>query len=283
MIDIGNITLYRDKSTVHRFTHSGATSGDETVLSVMSNRAVVPLKTQVDNFTAVVRGFSVPGTMRMVSIAIDEFRRDESLLYDPLRLDWDSQWRRRMSSYDSDYNRDAWISLHLNGKLAYISKEGVEPSSEIERVAEGRDITEAIVLDATKSMVEPGGELAVEHDSQAAFVFAAFPGYHRASIIERQGRRVGQYTITAHHPAPTKQIRMSHFINFCADLNDLLTFKGFMARVQQLTAAKKIDASGITPTQVVAARNRRRDLVEAVEEFEKTSKVVYRPERPSFF
>lgn len=283
MIDIGNITLYREKSTVHRFTHSGASSGDETVLNVLSNRAVIPIKTQVDNFIAVVRGFSVPAAMRMAAVAIDEFRRDEGLLYDPTALDWSSQWQRRQSAYDSDYNRDAWVSLHLSGKLAFISKDGVEPSIEIERVAAGRDITEAIVLEATKAMIGPGGDLAVEHDSQTAFVFATFPGYHRASIIERQGRRVGQYTITVHHPAPTKQIRMSHFINFCADMNDLLTFKGFMARVQQLTATKQIDSSGITPTQVAAARNRRRDLVEAVEEFEKTNKVIYRPERPNLF
>lgn len=284
MIDIGSITLYRERSTVHRFTHTGGSGGDEAALVITSNRALIPIKTQVDNFAVVVRGFSVPSTMRMTAAVIDEFRRDPNLLYDPLGMDWDSAWRRRISQYDADYNREAWVSLHVNGKLVYISKDTPEPSTEIERIAAGRDTTEAIVLEATKGMLGGGpGDLAVEHDSQTAFVFATFPQFHRATILERRGNRTGQYTISAYHPAPTKQIRMSQFVLFCADLNDLLTFKGFMARVQELTATRRIDTSGITPTQVAAARNRRRDLVEAVETFEKQNKLVYRPERPSFF
>jgi hypothetical protein len=282
MIDIGTITLYREKSTVHRFTHTAGTSGDEALLVVSANRVLIPIKSQIENYAAVIRGASVPAAMRMASVAIDEFRRDPNLLFDPLALDWDSMWRRRLSAYDADYNRDAWVSLHLNGRLVYISKEGPEPSSEIERVAAGRDITEAIVLEATQAMLG-GGDLVVEHDSQTAFVFSTFPTYLRAAILERRGQRTSQYTISAHHPAPTKQIRFSHFIDFCADMNEALTFKGFMQRVQELTAANTIQASGITSTQVAAARNRRRDLLEGIENFEKTNKVVYRPERPSFF
>ncbi len=284
MIDIGTITLYRERSTVHRFTHTGGSSGDEAALVISSNRAIIPIKTQIDNYNVVVRGFSVPAAMRMTAVAIDEFRRDENLLFDPLAMDWESAWRRRLSTYDADYNRDAWVSLHVNGKLVYISKDTPDPSSDIERISAGRDINEAIVLEATKTLVGgASGDLAVEHDSQTAFVFSTFPTYHRATILERRGSRTGQYTISAYHAAPTKQIRMSHFVVFCADLNDLLTFKGFMARVQDLTASNKIQTSGITPTQVTAARNRRRDLVEAVETFEKQNKIVYRPERPSFF
>ncbi len=120
-------------------------------------------------------------------------------------------------------SRDAWVSLHVNGELVYISKDTPDPSSDIECISAGRDINEAIVLAATKSLVGEGsGDLAVKHDSQMAFVFSTFPTYHQATILERRGSRTGQ-----------------------------------------------IQTSRITPTEVTAARNRRRDLVEAVETFEK--------------
>jgi hypothetical protein len=283
MIEFGTITLYREKSTVHRFTQGAGTGGDEAAMVISSNRVTMPIKTQIDNYIAVVRGVSVPAALRMTALAIDEFRRDENLLFDPQALDWDSMWRRKLSAYDNDYNREQWVALHLNGKMIYTNKEGVDPSDEIERLTAGKEVTEAIVLEATKKSLGPSDDLVVEHDSQTAFVFTLFPTYLRASAINRSDRRTGSYALSAYHPAPTKQIRLSHFVGFCADLNEALTLKGFMERVQELTAANKIAQSGITPTKVAATRNRRRDLQEAIDNFEKTNKIVYRPERPNLF
>ncbi|MDX2222385.1 MAG: hypothetical protein SFV21_06535 [Rhodospirillaceae bacterium] len=284
MIDIGTITLYREKSTVHRFgPGGGGGEGGTPELVISSNRVTLPLKSRVDNFNVAVRGQNVTGAMRMTAVVIDELRRDENLLYDPGQLDWDSFWRRRLSSYEAEYNRDAWVSLHVNGTLIYTSKEGGDPALELERVAAGREVTEAMVLEAVGRMLGQTQDLVVEHDSQTAFVFTPFPTYHRAAILERQGRRTGSYAISVYHPAPAKPVRLSHFINFCADLTEALTMKGFMERVQELVATDRIAKSGITPTQITAARNRRRELQEAIENFERTNKVVYRPDRPSFF
>ena len=63
---------------------------------------------------------------------------------------------------------------------------------------------------------------------------------------------------------------------------ETLTLKSFLDRVQELIATNKISQAGITPSQVQATRNRRRELIEALENFEKANKVVYRPERPKF-
>lgn len=283
MIEFGTITLYREKSTIHRFSQRGGGQGDELAMVISSNRVTIPIKSRIENYNVVVRGQSVPAALRMAAVAIDEFRRDENLLYDPLALDWDSQWRRRLSHYDNDYNRDIWVSLHLNGRQIFSSKEGDDPSAEIERLAGGQEVTEAMVLQATGKSLGATDDLVVEHDSQTAFVFTPFPAYHRAAAIERRGRRTGSYAVSAYHPAPTKPIRLSHFLNFCADLNEALTLKAFMERVQELTATNRIQQSGITPTQVTAARNHRRALTEAIENFEKTNKVVYRPDRPNLF
>ena len=77
MIEIGAITLYREKSTVHRFSSGSGDQNGEPALMIRSNRVVIPIKTRVENITAVVRGQNVPSTLRMTALVIDEFRRDE--------------------------------------------------------------------------------------------------------------------------------------------------------------------------------------------------------------
>ncbi|MCA9218754.1 MAG: hypothetical protein KDA71_00425, partial [Planctomycetales bacterium] len=248
MIEFGTITLYREKSVVHRFGPLAATEAEPAPeLVITSNRVMIPIKTTVDNFNVVVRGQNVTGAMRMTSVVIDEFRRDENLLYDPGALDWESFWQRKISNYERDYNDDYWVSLHVNGALIYSSRDDDTPNPgfELERFAKGNEINEDIVLQAATKVLGNGDDLVVEHDSQTAFVFTPFSTYHRAAILERQGRRTGSYAVSVYHPAPTKPIRLSHFINFCADLNESLTLKSFMERVQDLIATDKIGQTNI--------------------------------------
>lgn len=65
-------------------------------------------------------------------------------------------------------------------------------------------------------------------------------------------------------------------------MTEALTHKSLLDRVQEMAAGDADDRSAFKPAFVQATRNRRRDLVEVIENFEKANKVVYRPERPSF-
>jgi len=49
MIEIGAITLYREKSTVHRFSSGSGDQNGEPALMIRSNRVVIPIKTRVEN------------------------------------------------------------------------------------------------------------------------------------------------------------------------------------------------------------------------------------------
>jgi hypothetical protein len=279
MIEVGTITLYREKSTVHRFA---AESGDggAPALVVRSNRVTIPIKTQVDNIIVVVRGQNVPGTLRMTSLVIDEFRRDEGLLHDAAAHDWETFWGRKVSAYENDYNPDNWVSLHLGGQTVFTTREGKDAVDIIEALAAGGEVTEDLVLKASSKLLGSAEDLVVEHETQTAFVFQPFSSYHRAAILQRRDRKSGSFAISVYHPTPQKPVRLSHFISFCADIMETLTLKSFLDRVQELIATNKIGPSGITPTQVQATRNRRRDLMESIENFERANKVVYRPERP---
>jgi hypothetical protein len=280
MIEVGAITLYREKSTVHRFAAADDGKGNEPALVIRSNRVTIPIKTRVENIMAVVRGQNVPSTLRMTSLVIDEFRRDEGLLHDAASHDWEAFWARKVSNYEADYNPDNWVSIHLGGETVFTTRQGKDVTDTLEAVSGGAETTEDMVLKASSSFLGNSEELVVEHDTQTAFVFQPFTAYLRAAILERRDSKAGSVAISVYHPSPQKPVRLSHFISFCADMMEVLTLKSFLDRVQELIATNKINQAGITPSQVQATRNRRRDLIEAIENFERANKVVYRPERP---
>lgn len=90
MLDIGTLTLYREKTLVHKL-ESGLGDDDEVreapVLSLRSNRITIPVKTKMATVPVVVRGQNIPGTMRMAAVVVDEIRRNPNALQDPRDVD----------------------------------------------------------------------------------------------------------------------------------------------------------------------------------------------------
>src|SRR4051812_14070792 len=105
-MEIGNVTLYREKSVVHKFAGLSEDDGSREipVLTLRSNRITIPVKTKVSTIQVIVRGQNIPGTMRMASVVVDEIRRDAGVLQDARTVDWESLWRRRISRFEMDYN-----------------------------------------------------------------------------------------------------------------------------------------------------------------------------------
>jgi hypothetical protein len=282
MVEIGTLRLFREKSVVYQFAELDEEGArDMPVLTLRSNRITVPVKTKMSTIMAIVRGQNIPGTMRMAAVVVEQIRRDPNILHDAASFDWDSQWRRKVSKFEADYNPENWASLHIGGEQIFSSRDNNEAIAEVELLAAGDDVTDSIVSEAASNIIGALEDLAVEHDSQTAFVFTPFPQYLRAAILERRDRKTGSYAVSAYHPAPSRPVRLSHFIGFCADMTEALTHKSFLDRVQELIATNAIGSAGITPALVQATRNRRRDLIQQIENFEGANKVIYRPERPN--
>ncbi|MGE3476667.1 MAG: hypothetical protein AB7H70_12755 [Rhodospirillaceae bacterium] len=282
MVEIGTLTLFREKSVVHSFGELDEEGQrDIPVMTLRSNRITIPVKTKISTIMAIVRGQNIPGTMRMAAVVVEEVRRDPNILQDAGSFDWENMWRRKVSKYELDYNPENWVSLHIGGEQIFSSREENAAIEQVEALAAGDDVTDAIVSEAAANIIGALEDLVVEHDTQTAFVFSAFPAYLRAAILERRDRKTGSYAISAYHPSPQRPVRLSHFISFCADMAEALTHKSFLDRVQELIATNAIGNAGITPALVQATRNRRRDLTQQIENFEGANKVVYRPERPS--
>ena len=222
-------------------------------------------------------------TLRLTGMVAEQFRRDPNMVHDIAGMDWESRWVRRLSTYESTYNPANWVSIHMDGEPVFSTdSDNIEVIHEIENLAGGGEVNEGIIMEASSSVLEVLDDLVVEHDSQTAFVFSPFSAYLRASVLERKGGKTGSFAVSVYHPAPSKPVRLNYFLGFSADILEALMMTDFLHRVQSMVEDNTIDSTTITPAQVAAARNRKRELMQNITSFEKAQKTTYRPERPSF-
>ena len=285
MIEIGNITLYREKSIVYRFMETiddDEGRREEPVMELRSNRITIPVKTKLSTIWVVVRGQNIQGTMRMTAGALDEIRRDANVLIDGGNVDWHGTWMRRVPKYERDYNQANWASVHIAGQEVFTSREDNAAIRELETLAVGVEVTDDMVSETASNVLGALDDYVVEHDSQTSFTLSPGPQYHRASILERHDRKTGAFSMSIYHSTPQNQVRLAYFMNFCADILETTTHKSFLDRVAEMAADGSLQKTTITPAQVQSARLRRRELIGGIEEFEKANKLMYRPERPNF-
>lgn len=282
---ISGITLYREKSTVHRFGFAGDHGEDDAVLQVRSNRVSLQLKASGVEDSVVVRGQNIASTLRLTSLVLEQFNRNPTMFSDEsfTHWDWMEHWKQRQSSYERQFMPESWVSLHHEGETLFTTN----PSShidEIERLAQGGDINDSLIREVSQRLLGHYEDVVTQHDSQTAVVFTPFRDYHRCAILERRGGRTGSFAVSAHHaPKPKKPVRYSGFINFTADIIEALTLKGFLDRIKQMVEENRISGPPVTPAQVAGAMGRKRDLMQFIASYERANKITYRPERPEFF
>jgi hypothetical protein len=282
---ISGISLFREKSTVHRFGFGGQHADDDAVFQIRSNRVTLQLKSDGITESIVIRGQNIPSTLRLTAIVLDQFNRTPTMFSNSAAkpVDWSEHWKNRVSGYEKQFQPESWVSLHYEGNTIYTTN----PSNQIEemeRIALGGDINDATIREVTSRLLGEDADVVTQHDSQTAVVFSPFKEYHRAAILERRGGRTGSFAVSAHHPAkPKKPVRYSGFINFCADTIEALNLKVFLDRIKQMVEENRVTGPVITPAQVAGAMGRKRDLMQFIVAYEHASKITYRPERPEFF
>jgi len=280
---ISGLTLFREKSTIHRLGASGDDVDDDSIVTVRSNRVSLSLKVGRFRENIVVRGQNIPATLRLAALVIEHFHKDPTIFTDEGRLteaEWRDLWARRVSSYERQFIPESWVALHHNGEAVFTTT----PTSqidEIERLAQGGDIDEELIHKVSQRLFGTDDDVVTQHDSQTAVVFTPFKDYHRAAILERRNGRTGSFAVSAHHPPkPRRNVRYSGFINYCADIIEAMNIKLFLERLKQMVEDNQLSGPPVTPDRVAAAMGRKRELIQFLASFERANKITFRPERP---
>ncbi|GAA0576121.1 hypothetical protein [Caenispirillum bisanense] len=283
MASVIGITLFREKTTVHKFTFDLPSEGGQAAMSIRSNRIAMMLKSGDISETVVVRGQNIPCTLRAAAMVYDAFSRNPFIFSKDEPEDWAPRWDQRMSSYERQFVPETWVSIHHNGRTLFSTNTSRQIDA-IEALAQGGDVNEQIVRRVSQTLFGKDEEFVVQHDSQTAVVFTPFSSYHRAAILERRGGRTGSFAVSVHHPPkPKKPVRYDTFIHFCADLIEAVNVRMFLDRIKAMIEENRISGPPITPAQVQGAMTRRKELVAFANAFERANKVSYRPERPDLF
>lgn len=281
MAPVEPLTLYREKSTVHRFGDSAA---GEAALVVRSNRLALTMERDGIREQVVVRGQNIAATLRLAAVVIDQFRRDSGSFRRPEPLDWQELWGRRVSDYERLHNPESWVSLHVGGTRVFTSRED-SAIDEIERLARGAEVDESLLKGATRALLGAAEDLVIQHDSQTAVVATPFSDYHRVAVLDRHGGRTGSFAMSVHHPdPPRRKVRLSGFVNYTADVIEALNQKAFLERIRQMVEQDDLKpGTPATPALVSAAMARKRDLMQFIVAYERAHRLTYRPDRPEFY
>lgn len=283
MASVTGITLFREKTTVHKFSFEPSEEGSQAAMSIRSNRIAMMLKSADISETVVVRGQNIPCTLRAGAMVFEQFSRNPLIFRREDTVDWGEKWEARLSSYERQFVPETWVSIHHNGRTLFSTNTSKQIDA-LEALAQGGDINEEIVRRVSQALFGRDEEFVVQHDSQTAVVFTPFSSYHRAAILERRGGRTGSFAVSVHHPPkPKKGVRYDTFIHFCADLIEAVNVRMFLERIKAMVEENRMAGPPITPAQVQSAMGRRKELVAFINAFERANKVSYRPERPELF
>lgn len=279
-----SLTLFREKSLVFRL---GNGPKDPPVFELRSNRLTMTMKAGQRSDDVVVRGRTVPSTLRMAAIVADSYARQPTIFskenHD--QHDWKGLWLTRQNPYERRFMPDSWVSLHTRDETLFTTNP--LPAVDIlERLARGNDLGEKMVHQAAAELLNETNleDLIVQHDSQTAFVFTPFKEYLRAAVLERREGRTGSFSASVYHPAkPEPPVSAAAFIGFCADISEAIQIRAFHERVKSSLDGGRAASTRNLAAQVEAAMARRKDVMQFIVAFERANKVTWRPERPAFF
>lgn len=267
------ISLYREKTTFYKVSTSSLRRLDDETTYLRSNRVILEVKPIRERL--VVRANSVFNTLRCAIMILNEYAKNPDCLHKGADVDWEYLWWGQVSRYDSDWNPDTWASIHVDGRLAFASRES-ELIDRIESAAKGLDLTEEMVRRAIRVFAKPGEDLFVDHESQTAVLFSFFPTSVRGTVLERQKDRTKSFSATMAYKEGLLSLFSSR-LKFIADLVEAMALRdmleGTITGIFDSAPAEQLDA----------ARERRAECLQAITDFENSTNVVYRPERPLLF
>lgn len=278
MSTLSTLIISREKTVV------GAQGAAEAKLVIKSNRTAFTLSRTPVVEHMVVRGHTLPGTVRMAGIMINAFQRDKMVFREDKQPDWAAAWERVESPYERTY-MPTWVMVYVNGVPVFAKtppnddlNNVYETVDLIERASKGGDLTESVLRDVVHAVAP---SLSVQHDSQTAVVMTSGAGYEKCAILERAAgsKRSLSFTVMVDKTPVTP----TTMLNSAADLIEATNISDMMARVNkgQGKPLNPVDV-GIPNDRFIAAQSRRRQLMDVLRGFERAYQVRYRPDRPAF-
>ncbi|MCB9965345.1 MAG: hypothetical protein H6855_04610 [Rhodospirillales bacterium] len=279
MIDF-NTSLLREKFILQNILSEET---EEESVTVLSNRIVVPLISRRGEVveTFVVRGHNMHTTLRIAAKLVQSFQQGEKITTDP-DFDWEGLWQDVIEGFERAFNPEIWAAVYFEGKCLF-QKGTHHPFLDIIEkfdAAQQDDYERALKM-AEKAFKDAGKPVTISHDTNVALVVSINSKQARCGIILRGAGRTTTFNYTAKEQNATEIVTSQCLSVAAAFLEGLhLAFTVGMGK-------RKIHYNLLDNEEerkrTFAGEKRLGRLMQAINHFDQTYLVTYRPERPDLF
>lgn len=270
-------SLVREKIV---FADDGAS--DRPLTTVRSNRILLTLTG--DNGPTekvVIRTQTMPSALRLASRVMFSYYRNGLLLSRAEPYDWQVQWDGMLSDFERTYYPDLWAAVYINGQSVFKTL-----ASPFVDIVEQCALLNIDNYDATMNVTEQvmrqvGRAVNISHSSNVAAIITNGVDTLRCGVIHRADGRDRTFNFTA--AGGQEEHRVVQGMGIAAHLLEGINLQRVVRTRQAKIQSGEAGKASPEATELRAATARLVALDRAINSFEDSYEVKYRPQKPDFF
>lgn len=267
-IHFGQITLFREKTVLADRREKSAMPRLDSL--IRSCRLTMMASRGTRTHAIVVRGHTVPQTLRMGAAVMRTLAKDPARLTTTENVDWQALWEQSLAAAGTDDTANSWAAVYIDGKQAF----GAQPPEHltlIETVARGNPLTHELLRSLSNHVDAAPEDVDAWHDSQTSILFTEIPGAQRFAVVERSQGDTAVISVNVAQE-PERPLPAPLMLDAAAAIEAINHVDMILDRPEE---------RGGQPARARLLQ-RREALLRELAAFEAQTGAVYRPEKPAF-
>lgn len=229
----------------------------------------------------VIRTQTMPSALRLASRVMFSFYRNGLLLPRTEAYDWEVQWNGLLSDFERTYYPGLWAAVYINGQSVFKTL-----TSPFVDIVEQCALLNIDNYDATMSVTEQvmrqvGRAVKITHSSNVAAIITDGVDTLRCGVIHRANGRDKTFNFTA--TGGQEEHRVVQGLGVAGHLLEGINLQRVVRTRQAKIQSGEAGRASPEATELRAATARLVALDRAINSFEDSYEVKYRPQKPDFF
>jgi len=275
-------SLLREKFTIK--DPSEDLSDNEPVIA-MSNRMKIDLESpsgkEFESF--VVRTQNMHSCVRMAAAIAREFQERGPITKRVQSFRWQDLWHDIIKGYEKDWNPGIWCSIYHEGKPIFESGEHHLFLDIIEQCDhKNKEEYEHSIVLAENVFKKAGKIVKIEHDANVALILSVNKEQAKCGVIVRGANKTTTFNFTAKPKDKTNLLeRIPTILMSSAAFLEGIQLAFYVGLSNKKRAYDLVEKYSDEDRKIDRATRRLLNLNKAIQQFEQTIAVYYRPDRPN--
>lgn len=282
---VEKLILSREKVAVPTYVLDGRRDASEKVKPalVRFTRLRIVIPGIGDERHLSVAGQRTVTVLRLGACIAEEIEKAPAFLFPNSRrpTDWSQLWKSALEATFKEYRDGQWVQIYLDGILLFSSGAAPAYCQALEAVAVGLDLTQELIEKASHNVINDGSPVPARYTGQTFLVVSRSGDNYRGALTDRRDNHI--QTLFAYAPMnaegkPPRVLKLSRFAKFCANVLDGMTLRTHIHSVTSLPESQREAHKKF----ILDASYYLTELRGQIVAFERSQRVIFRPERPDF-